>query len=505
MNELSLYSESSWNAFSDKILKQSKKKSYKHFDDVFSFEASSTEIKKMVEDPTLKKVATHSFIPLLKILAKTPRYRYDDSSDMYGLDTKIRPISFASHFDSYLYAYYAFVLTGHYQDYIKENSFDKCVLAYRSDLNGDCNIQFAGKAFDAVKEMVKLHGKCTAIALDIKGYFDSIDHQLLKRNWCKVLKEKDLPIDQYRIFRSLTAYSYVSKSSLLRHFNIKLDATNLNKNLLSLIPDHLNGQSFRQKFDLLRKEGLVVENQHAGVGGKGIPQGSPMSSVLSNIYLIDFDQWLTKTSEWMGFRYFRYCDDLLIICQSKDASYLLEKVIEEIKEMYHLEIQKKKSEIIEFRKNSRGQVRGFNVQGARARISNKLQEQKRYKNLQYLGFEFNGQNIYIRPSSLSRYFRKAKGRILKTMMMAYGKHAKSEKIYKKKIFDLYSHFGNRNFITYASNASKATYRNSSGVVRNGLNSPSIRRQLAGHAGFLRREMNKVSKSFSEIKTTRIKS
>ena len=54
----------------------------------------------------------------------------------------------------------------------------ECILAYRSDL-GKCNIQFAKEAFDQVRK----RGECTAIALDIKGYFDNIDHETLKEKW----------------------------------------------------------------------------------------------------------------------------------------------------------------------------------------------------------------------------------------------------------------------------------------------------------------------------------
>lgn len=505
MNSESLYSDDLWKVYHDKIIKQRKKKSYRHLDDVFDFEKSSELIRKMVADPTLKSVGSHSFLPLLKILTKTPRYRYDDRNHIGGLETKIRPISFAGHFDAYLYGYYAFALNEKYQAYIKANGFENCVLAYRSDLDGDCNIQFAAKAFGYVDEMVGKHGKCTAIALDIKGYFDTIDHRMLNKNWCKVLGMDELPIDQYRIFRSLTAYDYINKASLLKHFNIPLAKEDAYKNLLTLVPNHLNGASFRNKFDLLREKKLIVRNSNNNVPlEKGIPQGSPLSSVLSNIFLIDFDKWLTGLGKLIDFKYLRYCDDLLIICQSKNADYLLEKVMEEIDEGYNLKIQAKKSEVIEFRKNSRGHVRAFDVKDPSIRRTTGANEQKYYKNLQYLGFEYNGQQIYLRPGSLSRYFRKAKGRILKTMMMVYGKRSKSDKIYKRQILELYSHFGSRNFITYAHNASKASYRNSAGKVRQGLNSPSIKRQLAGHFSFLTREINIASNQFAKSKNIKVK-
>lgn len=509
MNAKVIYTDDLWERFVEKIMKADKPKTYKQFDNIFDFASKSDKIKDLVSDPSLKKMGRHSFAPHLKILVKTPRYKFDESINTYDLETKIRPISFSSHFDSYIYSFYAFGLTEAYQTYIKKEKFDHCVLAYRSDLGGDCNIQFAKRAFDLVKSMVSTEGKCSAIALDITGYFDNIDHDLLKEKWCSIIGEKELPLDQYKVFRSLTAYSYVGKASFLKHFGIDTEKAEKFHNLLDLIPDTLSGTSYLEKFNLIRKRQLLVRNKpkinHDGTfSNRGIPQGSPMSSVLSNIYLIDFDRWLSNLGRIMGFGYMRYCDDLLIICESKDVVYLNNNVIEEIRSRYKLKINQKKTEIVEFRPNDSGKVRGFNIKKPAGRVTTKSNEQQFYQSLQYLGFEFNGENIYIRPGSLSRYFRKAKGRVLKTMMMAYGKRSKKEKISKKQLYFRYSHFGKRNFITYAQNAAKHEYINSEGVVRDGLDSKSIKRQLSSHFAILEKELKKTSQEFASSKKKKLK-
>ncbi|MBG6234015.1 hypothetical protein IWX76_000570 [Pedobacter sp. CAN_A7] len=501
MESESLYTEDNWNEFFEKTVNRNKIKTYKHFDYIFDFRNEGHKVKAMVSDTSLRQVAEHSFTPHLKILTKTPRYKFDEESDTYNLETKIRPISFASHFDSYIYSFYAFTLNQAYQRYIKTGGFEQCVLAYRSDLNGACNIQFAKRAFDSIKSMCQSHGKCTSIALDITGYFDNIDHTVLKEKWCDIIGLPNLPKDQYKVFRSLTNYSYVSKASLLKHFDLDLNKFNNWRTLLDLIPADLAGPSYREKFGLLRKRQLVVRNKpktdkDGNITCRGIPQVSQMSSVLSNIYLIDFDKWLNNLSKILDFHYFRYCDDLLIVCKSENAKYLISEIIASIKNEFKLTIQERKSEIIEFRPNCKGIVRAFNAKGVDKRNISKSNEQRFYKNLQYLGFEYNGMNIYIRPGSLSRYFRIAKGRILKTMMMAYGKKTKIQKIYRKQLFLKYSHFGKRNFITYAQNASKKEYKNSEGIIREGLNSISIKRQLSAHFGILQKELEKESGQFS---------
>jgi len=512
MNKSSLYSPALWSNFLKKTSKNKNKlKTYPQFDHIFDFTQFSEKIKNLVEDPTLRKIATHPFLPHVKILTKTPRYRYDDSLKDYCLDTKIRPISFCSHFDSYIYSFYAFALTQHYEQYIRTNSFHECVLAYRSDLNGDCNIQFAKRAFDSVKSMSTTHGKCSAIALDITGYFDNIDHKKLKENWCEILGQNELPLDQFQLYKSLTNYSYVNKDSILKHFKIDLAKHNKWRTLLDLIPDEIAGSSFKEKFVLLRKRKLIVTNRPkidntGSITYRGIPQGSPMSSVLSNIYLIHFDKWLYNLGATLGFSYFRYCDDILIVCKSEDSKALNNTIIDEIKNKYNLTIQDKKTEVIEFRKNHKGILRGFNNKGflKPTLLSNK-NEENIYKNLQYLGFEYNGQSIYLRPGSLSRYFRKAKRRILKTMMMVYGKKSKSDKIHKKQLYERYTHFGERNFVTYAQNAARKNYKNSAGVEREGLNSLSIKRQIAAHFSILEKETKKKSSQFAINKGKKHKS
>ena len=493
-----IYSEELWGRYVKKVEDKFKIKKYPQFDPYFNFPKDKERLHKIVGDPTGRAVAAHSFLPLVKILVKTPRYRYQEEDSSYSLETKIRPISFASHFDGYIYGFYSFGLNEIYQSYIKNQGFDESILAYRTDLNGKCNIQFAKEVFDEIK----LRGECTAIAIDIRGYFDSIDHEILKEMWCKVLGISTLPTDQYRIYRSLTNYSYVNKSSLLKHFKINLEKKRRKKEhwqtLLDLIPDDLGGSSFHEKFDLTRNAKLIVTNRPKKKDGiltqKGIPQGSPLSALLSNIYLIDFDDYMCKYGKQEGFVYRRYCDDIIIVCTSEKANIIMQVLTHELTDRYKLTIQDKKTEVIDFIHNEKAVIRSHkrNLDPDSLTYASPSITPNNYKNLQYLGFEFNGHNIYIRPGSLSRYFRKMKGRIVKTVIMAYSRQSKSNIISKQQIFHRYSHLGKRNFLSYAYNASKKYYTNSKKEVKEGLDSPSIRRQLAAHFRIINQEIVKTS-------------
>ena len=293
----------------------------------------------------------------------------------------------------------------------------------------------------------------------------------------------------------------------LKHFQINLDKYDKHwQSLLDLIPDSVAGSTFKEKFNLLRRRKLIVTNKEkknktdGTIEHRGIPQGSAMSAVLSNIYLIDFDNWLKEQSIKLDFTYRRYCDDIIIICNTSDATFINKKLVEEI-EKYKVTIQRKKTELIEFYANSKGVIRGFNkskINKNNATI-NSQNEQQYYKNLQYLGFEFNGQNIYIRPGSLSRYFRKMKGRIIKSIVMSYSDKSKKDKILKKQIFERYSHLGKRNFLSYAINSSKEYYSNSKGIKKEGMNSLSIKRQLTSHFSILEQCIDDKSFQRYELK------
>lgn len=472
------------------------KKAYLHLDDRFWLPERSDELKKILQEG-LKIFSTANnrkeywqFSPFLKMLIKTPRYRYQESEGVYDLETKERPICFASHIDSLIYSYYSFILSKKYESFIIENGFSEVVLAYRTDL-GKCNIQFANEAFENIRK----RGECTAIALDIRGYFDHIDHEILLKKWQLILGER-LPEDQYRVYRSLTRYSYVRKSSLLRKYSgERKRGIRFESNLLKYIP----GNDTNAKYNILRNNSLIIQNKHmTGDGrGLGIPQGSPMSALLSNIYLVDFDKMMHNRASAEGWTYMRYCDDILIICDTAKSNNLKNDVINIISNDYGLEIQPRKVDIIDFHVNSKKVFRSFKRLVPESVVqTNALNEKLFYKKLQYLGFEFDGQQALIRSSSLSRYFIKARRKIQKIVAQAYSSSSNSDRILVQQLLEKYSHFGKRNFITYAYNASQNEYQNKHGYKMIGLNSLGIKKQLRRHFHVIVKELkNKNNQRF----------
>ena len=183
------------------------KKGYLHFDRRIWLPDHLDSIRSLVSDPD--RVAKNPYYPFVRWVMKTPRYKKvkdNEGKEIRQLTLKERPIAFASHRDSLIYAFYAHALTEDYEQHIKAQGFAESVLAYRSDL-GLSNVDFAREVFRHIHE----RGPCSAIALDVTGFFDNLDHGILKDHWCQVIGQSQLPADQYKMFRSLTKYSYVNR------------------------------------------------------------------------------------------------------------------------------------------------------------------------------------------------------------------------------------------------------------------------------------------------------
>ena len=72
---------------------------------------------------------------------------------------------------------------------------------------------------------------------------------------------------------------------------------------------------------------------------KGIPQGLSISVLLANIYLHELDKKYKKNKK---INYFRYVDDILIFCNEKDAEEIKNRLINELKLKYSLQVNFKK-------------------------------------------------------------------------------------------------------------------------------------------------------------------
>src|SRR5690606_28452606 len=109
-----------------------------------------------------------------------------------------------------IYKYYGDLLNNAYNDYAKDNGLDKIAIAYRNNKSGKNNIDFSYEVFDFLLKQKS----ALVISIDFTSFFDNIDHRTLKRNIKRVLNTNKLPLDWFKVYKSLTQFTYVYRSSV---------------------------------------------------------------------------------------------------------------------------------------------------------------------------------------------------------------------------------------------------------------------------------------------------
>ncbi|MCO6505412.1 MAG: hypothetical protein J6568_08365 [Snodgrassella sp.] len=401
------------------------------------------------------KVVAHQFLPFIQFETKTPRLqRLNDCRAVKKLPPKIRNISYASHKDSFIYSYYAYILGKKYEDRLIREELQNNILAFRKiRLDGDSsigksNIHFAKDAFDIIKQQES----CFCLCLDIKKFFDNLNHDVLKDAWLNVLDiySGKLPADHYAIYKSLSRYSYVKLDDALNALNIsrsmlrrrkqKRAGRYVNESLISLCK---HAAEFRNR---ISNANLIRVNYH-----KGIPQGSPLSGLLANIYMLEFDIASKRYLESFNAIYFRYCDDILIIIPGDNVQLLkdIQNYISQLVKSQKLQIQESKTEIVFFKKID-NHIKIVMPMLEKDNIMGMSISKKGY--LQYLGMIFDGERAIIRPGSISRFYKK----LHKAKKLAIKSKDKNRDdiLYKHKLYSRYSHLGHRNFVSYVKRASQ---------------------------------------------------
>ncbi len=412
---------------------------YLHFDSPIGYKQAL----QIVSNPL--SVAQHSFYPLITYQLSSEKIKRDRDTGLLLKKSKERPIAYAAHVDSHIYSYYVLQLNQFYETEIKRRAVDSSVLAFRS--LGKSNIDFAADAFKEIKR----RGNCSAVALDVTGFFDNLDHEYLKRMWCAILDAPILPDDHYAIFKSLTKYAMAEREAL--YDRLQISRHNPKRDRFRICEP----REFRE---IIRAEGLIEFNKTK----KGIPQGTPISAFLSNVYMLDFDELMCQEMEQMGGKYYRYCDDMLFIVPTEKRDEIADYVKQNIQNI-HIDINTDKTELRTFEVRSGIQFSA--------------------KPLQYLGFTYDGSRILIRSAALARYsermkrgVRFAKATMRKRNESRLNRGENERALFKKKLYGRYSHLGKSNFLRYG-------YR-----AANKMDSLAIKKQLKPLWARLQKEIEK---------------
>jgi hypothetical protein len=281
-------------------------------------------------------------------------------------------------------------------------------------------IEISKEIFD----FIRVQKNCTVTVVDIKSYFESLDHVRILAMWEKLL-EAPLPADHLAVFNAVTRYSIVDVEQLFKR--LELNEAGIGNN---------RAERRMREIDKIRTRGHVqicspadFRMYVAGSDPKypsllqkngfnfGIPQGTPISDLIANFYLIDFDEEINSWVTGLGGIYRRYSDDIIVVLPavaSSDEQFAKKHLQLRIKEYgTNLRIQNKKVSIVKF-EDEMGYIKFSHLFGKAS-----------HNGLEYLGFEFDGSRIKIRNSTLSNAWRKLKRR-------AYGFAARFVKRYRAK-------------------------------------------------------------------------
>lgn len=349
---------------------------------------------RIANDPT--EVASNKFFPFLRFEDTYRPYRLN------GKPIKSREIRFGTRRDAAIFSRYRWHLSHLYEAEIGRLGISDCILAYRhipifpGSKSGKCNIHHASDAFDRIVGI----GNCCAIVMDISRYFEHLDHSRIKRLWCSLLSTQNLPDDHYQVFKAITKYRVVDSKrayEALGFFGVKPSGVPGYLKPKKKMPKQLcTPQVFREKI-CGKADGyddLIEPNKNA----YGVPQGAPLSDLLANLYLIDFDIEMRQRLSTMGGYYMRYSDDILFIVPSgaDSALDLMEFVRTRIQDFgSKLRIKEEKCSVHQFTMSENGLVH-----------APVFPPHSKKNGLTYLGFRFDGRHVYLRDATLSALWRK---------------------------------------------------------------------------------------------------
>ena len=156
-----------------------------------------------------------------------------------------------------------------------ETAFSKYSFAYRNEMGTESAAKCAAEYIESGKEYV--------VELDVKDFFDEIDHSLLLKILDNIVVDKNLYflLEQYIVCRVESDYK--------------------------------------------------LEQKH-----RGIVQGAPISPILSNIYLTEMDHWLEK----QAYAFVRFADNINIYVDSIEEGAEVINILEAKLAEYKLNLNK---------------------------------------------------------------------------------------------------------------------------------------------------------------------
>lgn len=316
---------------------------------------------------------------------------------------------YAAHRDACILSYYASQLSGRLNAAYDRDGISENVVAYRA--LGKANYHFSAEALEFASQTQP----CMILAFDVTKFFDTLDHGLLKARLREILDLKELPPDWYAVFKHVTKFRHVPLVALADH---------------PTFAERLKAKGRRPIGTMAELKAASIEIIQNGEQ-RGIPQGTPISSILANLYLRAFDLEIAALAREVGGFYRRYSDDILFICR-EDSAGTAEARIKAALDRERLEVSAEKTERTLFGVST-GQT------------------------AQYLGFDLHPSGASIRPASMSRQWRKMRRAVRRTRTAGEKALAAgtANVIYTKALRKRFMCLPVRNFSSYARRSAEA--------------------------------------------------
>lgn len=203
-----------------------------------------------------------------------------------------------------------------------------------------------------VKEVLIPKGKVKKRMLGVPTILDRVAQEVIRAELEKTVEPLFHPSSfGYRPGKSAhDAVEQCAKNCWERWYVVDLDIKGFFDNIdheqmMSILRKHTSQRHILLYCERWLKAPLYKQSGELQTRSKGTPQGGVLSPLLANLYLHEaFDQWLAETQPRIVFE--RYADDIVIHTRSLEQSYfILDKLKARLKR-YSLEIHPEKTRIV---------------------------------------------------------------------------------------------------------------------------------------------------------------